>query len=192
MAAHQSQVDPGGEWPIRTALLAGSVAAVVASLVSLPLRSPHDTLLNTATVTVGALAAALLAGMAWRALRPLDARPIIFSALWSAALALVGLSSLAAEALWLEGAISFVIPLAFIVFAITGIATASLSGSPTTSRWWPAALAVLAAAALGFALMAQGDQKSGRLELPPRAEATAPPSLSWHPASTAFEREVSS
>ena len=46
-------------------MAAGAVAAVVASLVSLPLRSPDDVFANTASVTVGALLAGLFAGYAW-------------------------------------------------------------------------------------------------------------------------------
>ena len=53
---------------MRTGLLAGSVAAVVVALVSLPLRSPLDSLLNSATVVLGVLAGGLIAWFAWRAL----------------------------------------------------------------------------------------------------------------------------
>ena len=175
MAASQSRDASGGEWPIRTALAAGSVAAVAASLVSLPLRSPHDTLFNSATVTLGALVAGLLSGLAWRALDGFASRPRIFAALWAAAFVLVVAASVGAEAWGMDRAVSFVAPLALIVFTITGAATAGLSRSAWTRRWWMAVVAVLAALALGFGLMGQGDQESGRLELPPRAEV-----LQWH------------
>ena len=50
---------------MRTGLIAGSIAAMVATLVSLPLRSPSDAILNSATVAVGVLTVGLVAGMAW-------------------------------------------------------------------------------------------------------------------------------
>ena len=43
------------------AMIAGSIAAIVDALVSLPLRSPDDALFNSATVVVGAL----ISGAGW-------------------------------------------------------------------------------------------------------------------------------
>ena len=63
LSNHEDKADTRQERPIRTGLLAGSATAVVATLVSLPLHSPTDTLFNSATVTLGALAAALAAGV---------------------------------------------------------------------------------------------------------------------------------
>ena len=53
---------------MRAALLVGSLAAVVAALVSLPLRSPHDGLLNSASVVAGVLALSVVSGLVWRRL----------------------------------------------------------------------------------------------------------------------------
>ena len=47
------------EAPIRAGLLSGSVAALAAALLSLPLESPHDGLVNSAMVVVITLVAAL-------------------------------------------------------------------------------------------------------------------------------------
>ena len=55
--------------PLAGALLAGAAASVAAALLSLPLRSPHDGLLNSASVTWGTLAVAVAAGLLWRRLR---------------------------------------------------------------------------------------------------------------------------
>ena len=51
---------------MRAGITAGSISAVVAAIVSLPLRSPDDILMNSATVVIGALLAGLSAGIVWR------------------------------------------------------------------------------------------------------------------------------
>jgi len=100
-------------------LLPGGVAAVLASLVSLPLESPDDLVFNTATVTIGALAVGLGLG----ALRlGLDGRSYVREAYVGvavAAFAAVALAAVAGEA-FLSGSIEFVWPLAAIVFAVAG------------------------------------------------------------------------
>ena len=169
MTIDNAEPAPREEWPIRTGILAGSAAAVVATLVSLPLHSPTDTLFNSATVTLGSLAAGLASGVIWKGLSRYAARPRIFSVIWALGLGLVAAAAVAGET-QLERSVSFVVPLAVIVFAITGISTAVLSRSPVTGRWWLIALALLVAVGVGIGLMGQGDQKSGRLTLPPRTE----------------------
>ena len=192
MSNHEDKADPRQEWPIRTSLLAGSVAAIAATVVSLPLHSPTDTLLNSATVTLGALAAALATGVIWKGLSRYAARPRIFAVVWALGLGLVAAAAVAGEA-QLERSASFAVPLAIIAFAITGISTATLSRSSFTNRWWLAALALLVAVGVGIGLMGQGDQKSGRLTLPPRTELSAE-SGTWAGGTREFtmvvEREV--
>ena len=192
MTIDNAESAPREEWPIRTGLLAGSAATVVATLVSLPLHSPTDTLFNSATVTLGALTAGLASGVIWRGLSRYAARPRIFSVIWALGLGLVAAAAVAGET-QLERSVSFVVPLAIIVFAITGISTATLSRSSFTGRWWLTALALLVAVGVGIGLMGQGDQKSGRLTLPPRTELSAE-SGTWARGTREFtmvlEREV--
>ena len=56
---------PGGSYTQGTALkaglLVGSVAGLAAALVSLPLESPHDGLLNTGSVALAVLATGVVA-----------------------------------------------------------------------------------------------------------------------------------
>ena len=192
MSNHEDKADPRQEWPIRTGLLAGSATAVVATLVSLPLHSPTGTLFNSATVTLGALAAGLASGVIWKGLSRYAARPRIFAVIWALGLGLVTAAAVAGET-QLERSISFVVPLAIIVFALTGISAAILSRSPVTGRWWLTALALLVAVGVGIGLMGQGDQKSGRLTLPPRTELSVE-SGTWAGGTRGFtmvvEREV--
>ena len=154
--------------PVRGALLAGALAAAVAALVSLPLHSPHDALLNSASVTWGVLALALASGLAWRRLSRGQSALVRF-----AAVMVVGFAAWMAVAFaigtTLTRMVSFSMPLAAIAFGGIAVLTPLLSRTPLATRWPIVVVALVVAAAVGLGLAGQGDQESGRLELPPRA-----------------------
>ena len=154
-------------------LTAGSVAAVVAALVSLPLRSPDDAFFNTGSVAIASLIAGLAAGALWRGTAKSKRRRTVFAGVWTAAFGVAALLSWAGET-QLERFVAFVLPLAAIVFTLTGALTALLSDTPAVQKPWLPAAALAAALAVGFSLAGQGDAESGRLELPPRAGLAAP------------------
>lgn len=156
--------------PMRSALMAGALAAVAAALVSLPLRSPHDGLLNAGSVTTGTLVLALAGGYLWRALARRANAPLLFAAAMGAGfLAWTGLA-FAAET-QLTRMVSFTVPLAAIAFGGVALLTPLLTPllAPVASRRWVALAALVVAVAVGAALAGAGDAESGRLELPPRA-----------------------
>ena len=161
-----------GRFPIRAGLVAGSLAAVVAVLVNLPLHSPSDAFLNSATVMVGSLAAGFGAGCLWSILRLVRAgevrRRMIFGACLALAFGLVCVIAVVAET-QLQRSVSYFVPLAAVVVGITGTFTWLLLRNPRFLQWKLAVLAVLIAVGLGIGLAGQGDQESGKLELPPRA-----------------------
>ena len=154
-------------------IIAGSIAAVVAALVSLPLRSPDDILLNSATVVVGSLLAGIAAGVVWRIFAR-HREPILrFSLIWSICFTLAALVAVGGET-QLDNFTTFVLPLAAIVFFLTGLLTVLLERTTLVRlRWLPAA-AVVVALAIGIGLAGQGDEESGRLELPPRSGISIP------------------
>ncbi len=154
-------------------IIAGSIAAVLAALVSLPLHSPDDILLNTATVVVGSLAAGLAAGLLWRALAARRNRLLQFSGFWTIAFVAAALISLVGET-QLDRFLAFVLPLAAIVYTLTGLFTVVLGRRPIANDRWLALAAVAIALAVGIPLAGIGDQESGRLELPPRASLGTP------------------
>ena len=149
-------------------ICAGSISAIVAVLVSLPLHSPDDILFNSATVAIGSLIVGAAAGALWRLLANNTRRPFTFALLWGLAFALTAVTALAGET-QLDHFLAFMLPLAAIVFPVTGLVTALLAETRLASRWWLAPVAIGIALMVGIPLAGRGDEESGRLELPPRS-----------------------
>ena len=155
-------------------LTAGSIAAIVAVLVSLPLRSPSDTLLNSASVALGGLLAGAVAGLIWQVVGRSSKRYIYFGGAWAvlflpatAAVVFLGRSQL-------DNFAAFAVPLAAIVFVATGLLTVAIPRYLPGLKWWGAAIAIGLAVVVGIGLAGQGDQESGELQLPPPASRLAP------------------
>lgn len=159
--------------PLRAGLTAGSVAAVCGSVLNLPLHSPSDTLMNSATVTAASLAGGIGAGLLWRVLGRSRRRTLYFLGAMALAFALTAAAAAAGET-ELERSVSYMVPLAALSIAVTAALTLLLM---TAGRALPMAVtiaSVLVALGVGAALAGMGDQESGELELPPR---TAPLSI---------------
>ena len=153
------------------ALIAASIAAIAAVLLSLPLRSPHDTLINSATVAIVTLLVGAGVGLVWDRLAESANRLRNFAIVMAVALAGVAVALVALET-QLERSLSFGLPLAAIAFAGTAALTIGLDRVAALRRLWAPAVAVVAALVVGGALSGQGDAESGRLELPARAAAS--------------------
>ena len=61
---------------MRNGVIAGSIAAIVVALVSLPLRSPADNVFNTATVGLASLLVGIAANLLWDRLAGNQRRPV--------------------------------------------------------------------------------------------------------------------
>jgi len=148
---------------ILAGLMAGVAGAIVASLVSLPLRSPDDVIANTATVTVVALLVGLLGGVVWQRLhdRADGRRRLLLFAAGGFVVAVVLLGIL--EAVALDRFISFGVPLAAIIFAAVGLLTPAFAGLEMPG--WAAPVAIVAALVVGGGLASLGDAESGDLSL---------------------------
>ena len=152
---------------MRAGITAGSISAVVAALLSLPLRSPDDILFNSGTVVIGALLAGLGAGVIWHVLVRRPKGLVIFAILWAVAFALIAVLAFAGEA-QLDHFADFVLPLAAIFFLLTGLQIAAYSRMAIVIGWRMSVVAIAIALAVGIGLAGQGDEESGKLELPPR------------------------
>ena len=152
---------------ILAGLTAGAIAAIIASLVSLPLNSPLDSVFNSATVAVAAIGVGLLAGVLWLWL---STRILWYGTILAALFLAVLVATLAGNTA-LDRLSSFSIPLAAIIIGVSAILTpmlASMLLKPafTLLKWAPA-IALIAALAVGFGLVTQGDTESIELTLPP-------------------------
>ena len=154
--------------PVRGALIAGALSAVMAALVSLPLHSPHDALLNSASVTWGVLLLALASGLVYRRLNRSPNALRRFAVVMAVGF-LVWVAAAFAAGTMLTRMVSFSVPLAVIAFGGIAVLTPLLSRTPLVARWPVVIAALVIAAAVGVGFAGQGDQPSGRLELPPRA-----------------------
>jgi 4-amino-4-deoxy-L-arabinose transferase-like glycosyltransferase len=152
------------------------VAAVAAALASLPLHSPNDALFNTLIVLIGALFVGTAAGAVWEFLSRRPNPGPRFAVIWMAGLALWVLL-FAAGNTQLDRMFSFGATLAAIVFSLTWVLTMAGARIRPLRSWWTASIGMVAALAVGLALASEGDQKSGRLELPPRAGSLVMPAL---------------
>ena len=144
------------------------MAAVVAVLVSLPLHSPNDALFSTLAVAVASLVVGLAAGVLWSLLSGGHSPRLRFGLLWLIAIGVVigiafGMNT------QLDRSVSFGVPLAAIIFGLVGASVYLQACLRLLDSWRVAIIGVVVALALGGALVTQGDQESGRLELPPRA-----------------------
>lgn len=150
---------------IYAGLGAGSVAAIIAILVSLPLNSPDDILFNSVSVGFMAIGFGAVSGYAWhRSNGPglLNRRYVAASlGLSVAALAV----ALAAQTQF-DNAVEFTVPLALIPIVVSVVGTPFAARTSRFGIWFYGVL-VIAAVILSISLVGQGDQESGSLSLPP-------------------------
>ena len=149
-------------------LLAGSVAAIAAVAVSLPLESPIGAYFNSASVALGSLGLGLGTGLLWRVLSVCGQNRLLFFNVVMAALFIVVIAATLALDTYLERAVSFILPLAALSLGVTWSLTLVLVRMGRALPWRVAFATAAIALALGVALAGQGDQEDGRLELPPR------------------------
>ena len=156
---------------MRNGLIAGSIAAIVAALASLPLHSPVDNVFNTATVAVASLLVGVAAGLVWDGLAANRRRlPYYAGALALGLIAVVVIAVVGNT--WLERSISFTIPLAAIAFVVSGVLAPSLGRVPLATSRWPAPALLIVAAGIGIGFAGQGDAESGDLSLPEQVTVT--------------------
>ncbi len=170
------------------ALIAASIAAIAAVVISLPLRSPHDTLVNSATVAILTLIVGVAAGLAWDRLSESADRLRNFVIVMAVALVVIAVGLVALDT-QLARSFSFGLPLAVVAFVGTAVLTVALDRVAALNRIWVPAVAVVAALAVAGALAGQGDAESGELELPARADPspTAAPATGPATGSTSAE-----
>ena len=164
------------------------MGAIVASLVSLPLRSPDDLIGNTASVTLLALFTGILGGVYWQRVFDVDGgrRKLVMAAAAAFVAAVVGLAIL--EVVALDRFLSFGVPLAAIILGAVALLT-PLINDMELPMWTPL-VGVVVAILVGGLLAGVGDAESGDLSLADlpvvsTSPSTAAPASSVAPSTTA-------
>jgi hypothetical protein len=152
---------------MRNGVIAGSIAAVVVALVSLPLRSPADNVFNTATVGLASLFVGIAASLLWDKLAGSQRRPLYHAGALAFGLTAVVVIAVLGE-IWLNRSVSFIVPLAVIAFVVSGVLVPVLSGIRIATSSWAAPALLIVAAAIGIGLVGQGDVESGDFSLSER------------------------
>lgn len=149
---------------ISAGLGSGSIAAIIAVLVSLPLESPDDIVFNSASVGFAAIGFGGLTGLAWHwSLSDVPIkRPYLASSL---GLIIAALAVAVAAQTQFDDAMIFTVPLALISVVIPVIATPVAAKSSRFENW-NYFIVVAIAVVLSIVLAGQGDQESGSLSLP--------------------------
>ena len=157
---------------MRIGLIAGSIAAIIAALVSLPLHSPADNVFNTATVAIASLLVGIVAGLIWQALAANQRRLEYYAGILAFGLVVVVAIAVIGD-IWLERLMSFAIPLAAIAFVVSGFLAPNLGRVSIMASRWAAPAVLIITAVIGIGLVGQGDGESGDLALPEQSQTTA-------------------
>jgi hypothetical protein len=155
--------DPKAWHPALAGAVAGSIAAIVAAIVSLPLRSPNENIANSVSVVIVSIALGVLSGMLWRRLRAGSNPSKMFAWTLVGGFVAAMLAVTLGDRLVLDNLISYVAPLAAIVFVTLGFLVPVLS--KTVLPVWVAAIPIILALAVGLGLFGRGNIASGDLSL---------------------------
>ena len=150
---------------IYSGIVAGAIAAMVAIGASLPLESPDDIVLNSASVGFAVLLMGGVNGILWhwsRTERWLNRR----YSLTSVALVAASLAVAIGAQTQFDNAVEYTVPLALIGSIGTVVLTPYIATRPRSGTWLQGFLVVIAVAT-SIGLAGQGDQESGSLSLPP-------------------------
>ena len=155
--------DPDAWHPVLAGAVAGSIAAIMAGLISLLLRSPDEVVANSLTVVLTSIALGLVAGGLWRRLRVSKNAPRTFA--WSMAggflIAMMAIALI--DITVLSSLIPYATPLAALIFITLGFFVPLLS--KVTAPKWVAAVPIVLALAVGVGMFGRGNTASGELSI---------------------------
>lgn len=172
--------DPDAWNPVLAGAVAGAVAALMGSLLTLILRSPDEIIANSLTVTIVAIVLGALSGWLWRTIRVTE-RPIRTFAWTMVGGFVVAMMAISFGHLFvLDNLVSFGLPIAALIFLTLGFFIPVLSMATVPS--WIGFVVILGALVMGVVLFGQGNVASGDLSLD---DLETPSTTAAPPASTA-------
>lgn len=155
--------DPDAWHPVLAGAVAGAIAALVGSVLTLILRSPDEIIANSLTVTIVAIVLGALSGWLWRSIR-VSSRPVRTFAWTMVGGFVVAMMAISLGHLFiLDNLVDFGLPIAALIFLTLGFFIPILA--KVTAPSWIGYVVVGAALAIGVALFGQGNVASGDLSL---------------------------
>ena len=162
--------DPRSLNPVLAGLAAGSVGAIAASLIALPVHTPDELVANSLTITIAALVIGALSGLLWRKIRATAnaARTFAFTMVGGFVVTMMAAAIIDQTAL--DRFIPYAGAASLVIFLSVGLLTPAFSQAVVPA--WVAFIPVVIALVVGFGLFGRGTSTSGDLSLDDLAPTT--------------------
>lgn len=155
--------DPRALNPILAGFAAGSVGAIAASLVALPIHTPDELIANSLTVTIAAIIIGGLSGLLWRRIRATRNAARTFALSMVAAFFITMMAVAIIDQTTLDRFIPYAGAVSLVIFLSVGLLAPAFSRAVVPA--WVAFIPVLIALIVGFGLFGRGTSADGTLEL---------------------------
>ncbi len=183
--ANDYTYDPRSLDPILAGVAAGSVGAIAASLIALPIHTPDELVANSLTVTIAALIIGALSGLLWRRIRVMKNASRTFAFTMVAAFFITMMAAAIIDQTTLDRFIPYAGAVSLVIFLSVGLLTPVFSRAVAPA--WAALIPVIIALIVGFGLFGSGNAADGALELDDLASTTTTSSVSGQASGSAVE-----
>ena len=177
--------DPRTIDPILAGVAAGSVGAIAASLIALPIHTPDELVANSLTVTIAALVIGALSGFLWRRIRATTNASRPFALAMIGAFVITMMAAAIIDQTSLERFIPYAGAVSLVIFLAVGLLTPVFSRA--VAPWWAALIPVVIALVVGFGLFGRGTATDGALELSDLETTTTDAAVSGQAADSTTE-----
>ena len=155
--------DPRSLNPILAGLAAGSVGAIAASLIALPIHTPDELVANSLTITIAALVIGALSGLLWRRIRATSNATRTFALTMVGAFIVTMMAVAIIDQTALDRFIPYAAAVSLVIFLSVGLLTPVFSRAVVPA--WVAVIPVVLALLVGLGLFGRGTSTSGDLSL---------------------------
>lgn len=155
--------DPRSLNPILAGLAAGSVGAIAAALIALPIHTPDELVANSLTITIVALVIGTLSGLLWRRIRATANATRTFALTMVGAFIIMMMAAAIIDQTALDRFIPYAGAVSLVILLSIGLLTPAFSRAVVPA--WVVLIPVVIAVAVGFGLFGRGTSTSGDLSL---------------------------
>ena len=162
--------DPRTLDPILAGVAAGSIGAIAASLIALPIYAPDELVANSVTVTIAALIIGALSGLLWRRIRATQNASRAFALTMVGAFIITMMAAAIIDQTALDRFIPYAGAVSLVIFLSVGLLTPAFARAVAPA--WVVLIPVAIALLVGFGLFGRGTSADGALELDDLASTT--------------------